>query len=238
MTKRSWIHFTLVVLFTANGVLGPGLSVIPSATAQRVKTPEKKAHQKKQARHHQRRKANVHHAHRRTAARHHAARVHVRVWHAPAHWHPVGFTLTVLAVTAIVVAITSDDSGGSQDEAQPGEYYYDRGTWMKMDGTVYVVIPAPVGAVISELPDGSEETQASGETYYYYAGDFYKGHEDGKYVVVKAPFGAEVSALPEGYEDRNAGTEEDPDYYYVCNGVWYEAVSDGEDVLFVVTPAP
>jgi len=240
MTKRTYIHLILVVAFTVTAVLGPGFSGITPAIAQRAKTPEKKSHQKQQAKHHQRRKAQVHHAHRRAAYSHSRARVHVRVWHAPVYWQPIGFTLTVLAVTAIVVSWTSGGQGGAgeggSDDEQ--EYYYDQGTWMKKEANVYVVIPAPVGAAISELPDGFEKTQASSETYYYYAGDFYKDHEGGKYIVVKAPFGAQVSVLPEGYEDRNAGTEEDPDYYYVYNGVWYEAVSDGEDVLFVVTPAP
>jgi hypothetical protein len=160
--------------------------------------------------------------------------VHVRVCHAPRYWHPIGFTVTVLAATAIVVAVASS----SGDDEQTTEYYYDRGTWMKKDGNVYEVIPAPVGAVISELPEGAEPTQASSETYYYYAGDFYKDHDNGKYIVVAAPFGAEVSALPEGYEERNVGKGGEEDYYYVYNGVWYEAVSDGDDVLFVVTPAP
>lgn len=113
----------------------------------------------------------------------------MRVWHSHAWWHPIGFTLAVLATTAIVVAVTENsDSGGDRDNMDKGaEYFYDRGT-------------------------------------------FYKKEGDG-YVVVKAPIGTVVPSLPEGYEEKQKGDIT----HYVFNGVWYEPVTSGDDVSYVVT---
>jgi hypothetical protein len=164
------------------------------------------------------------------------------VWRPYSWWHPIGFTLTVLATTAIVVAVTEDSKGdggqdkeGKQDnraqELDGAKYYYDRGTFYKKEGDVYVVIKAPVGTVVPTLPEGYETTASRGRSYYYYAGDFYADADDGEYKVVEAPDGATVTQLPERYEEKQKGDTT----YYVYNGVWYEPVTSGDDISYVVT---
>ena len=75
-------------------------------------------------------------------------------------WHPVGFFLTTLAVTAIVVSAAEKD------------YYYDQGVYYqkstKSDGTSgYVAVPAPIGAKVPTLPPGNTPvTVAGGQTFY------------------------------------------------------------------------
>ena len=49
--------------------------------------------------------------------------------------------------------------------------------------------------------------------------------------VVEAPDGAAVTQLPEGYEEQQKGDTT----YYVYNGVWYEPVTNGDDISYVVT---
>ena len=96
-----------------------------------------------------------HHSPHRRPHHHGHAHVHVRVWRPVRWWHPIGFTLTVLATTAIVVSVTEDSNGGDgkdeegkQDnqaqELDGAKYYYDRGTFYKKEGDVYVVIKAPI----------------------------------------------------------------------------------------------
>jgi len=118
----------------------------------------------------------------------------------------------------------------ANDQGQQTDYYYDRGTWYQKQGDVYIAIAAPIGSVITDLPDGCETVTVSGKDYYYYAGDFY-AHDSKGYKVVKAPRGAAVSSLPDGYKEQTDGDVT----YDVYNNVKYEAKSSGDDFVYVVS---
>ena len=56
-------------------------------------------------------------------------------------WHPLGFVLATMAVTAIVVSASND--GGSDGT---GTVYYDQGVYyQKQSDGSYKAIPAPAG---------------------------------------------------------------------------------------------
>ena len=148
--------------------------------------------------------------------------MHVRLFHPHPWWHPIGFAVAAVATTAIVISATNN-------KGEDVKYHYDKGTWYEQQGDVYIVISAPMGAVVPELPDGNEPVQVSGKTYYYYAGDFYSDDSQG-YKVAKAPKGATVSSLPEGYKEQ----ETDDGTTYTYNDVKYEAQTDGDTVVYVV----
>ena len=63
-----------------------------------------------------------------------------------------------MATTAIVVS-------AANDQGQQTDYYYDRGTWYQKQGDVYIAIAAPIGSVITDLPDGCETVTVSGKRF-------------------------------------------------------------------------
>lgn len=80
-------------------------------------------------------------------------------------------------------------------------FLYDRGVFWVSTGSLYIVVNAPVGAVVDSLPDGASKVlAASGSAYQYYFGVFFALREDGKHEVVKPPAGLLVSYLPDGYQ--------------------------------------
>jgi len=175
---------------------------------------------------------NNHHSHHQQHHNHHShhhyhhhmhPHPHPHMWHPHAFWHPVGFFITALAVTAIVVAIAN-----SNDDSQ--QYYNDQGTYYQKSGDGYKVVAAPVGAITQTLPDGYSTIQIGNNVDYYYGGDYYTDYENGKYIVVTPPQGASVSYLPDGYATK----EVDGVTYYVYNGVWYQAKTQSDNVVFVV----
>lgn len=139
-------------------------------------------------------------------------------------WHPWGFLVATLAVTAIVVSI--DDQ----------EYNYDEGVFYVESDGGYVVVEAPQGATVKVIPKESEVVQVSPTVNnYYYGGTFYE-QKDGSYSVVPPPAGATVSHLPEGAEEVKVGDETYVKYgdtYYmpvqVDNEEMYEIVQVEEE---------
>ena len=90
-------------------------------------------------------------------------------WHGGIHygywggwWHPVGFLVATLAVTAIVVSVSNQ------------QYHYDQGVYYVEVDEGYKVVPAPVGAEVTTLPKNSVQVMVDSETYYYYGGAFYQ----------------------------------------------------------------
>ena len=68
-------------------------------------------------------------------------------------WHPIGFFVTALAVTAIVVSINNRN------------YHYDNGVYYQESTddkgqTGYVAVTAPIGAKVPSLPEGYETVTA------------------------------------------------------------------------------
>ncbi len=82
-------------------------------------------------------------------------------WHGGVHhgfwgsrWHPIGFLVTTLAVTAIVVS------------ANNKQYHYDQGVYYEKVDSGYKVVPAPAGAKVTTLPKNSVQVDVNSEQYY------------------------------------------------------------------------
>lgn len=135
-------------------------------------------------------------------------------------WHPWGFLVTSLAVTAIVVSIENQ------------KYHYDQGVFYEPSGNGYKVVQAPVGAVVPSVPDNSEHVVINETTNnYYYGGTYYEKSGDG-YKVVEPTAGTTVEHLPEGAEEVSIG-----DQKYVKYGeTYYQPVQiDGKNQYEVST---
>lgn len=130
-------------------------------------------------------------------------------------WHPWGFFVAALAVTAIIVAVNDE------------EYHYDEGVWYQEDKEKegYTVVSAPVGGTVTKIPSDAQTVEVNNTTNYYYGGTYYE--KDGqKYKVVPPPAGAVVDNLPAGGEEVKIG-----DQTYVKVGeTYYQPVKvDGKD---------
>jgi hypothetical protein len=152
---------------------------------------------------------------------HHA---HFRGFHVgwrphPLIWHPIGFLLTTMAVTAIVV------------NANNKQYQYDQGIYYVKVDNGYKAVTAPIGANIPELPDDTQDVVVGSNTYYYYQGTFYTQDDKG-FTVATAPAGATVSYVPQGYTTQTInGT-----IYYEYGGVNYQPkMVDGGTAYVVVS---
>jgi hypothetical protein len=110
-------------------------------------------------------------------------------------WHPFGFFVATIAVTAIVVSVENQ------------KYHYDTGVFYIEQNGGYVVVEAPQGATVTVIPDNSEKIEVSPTVNnYYYGGTFYE-KSDGGYTVVPPPAGSLVEKLPEGAEEVKIGEE-------------------------------
>ena len=67
-----------------------------------------------------------------------------------------------------------------------GRYYYSDGLFYRSGPRDYVVVPAPVGAVIYTLPGGCHKVIVDDMAYYSYNGIYYS-RVPGGYQVVEAP---------------------------------------------------
>jgi hypothetical protein len=143
-------------------------------------------------------------------------------------WHPLGFILTTMAVTAIVVS-ASNNSGGN--DTGTGTVYYDQGVYyQKQSDGSYKAIPAPAGTSIATLPSGYTAVSVADADYAYYQGDYYV-EKDGKYIVVAPPVGAMVPYVPDAAQERTDGGTT----YVVYNGQWYTTVSQSGDTMYVLS---
>ncbi len=133
-------------------------------------------------------------------------------------WHPFGFFVTTMAVTAIIV------SNNNQD------YHYDNGVYTQ-SSKGYTVVNPPTNIVVNTLPDGAENVILDGEEFLYFGGAFYI-KENGKYRVIDAPDGAVVTNIPEGAQEEEIGGEN----FVVYNYTYFKPFSqDGKDMYQVVT---
>lgn len=133
-------------------------------------------------------------------------------------WHPWGFFVATLAVTAIVVSVEST------------QYHYDQGVWYSPSNGGYQAVPAPVGGTVNNIPSGAETVNTGTVNNYYYGGTYYQ-KEGSSYKVVAPTAGALVDNLPEGGEEVTVG-----DAKYVKFGeTYYQPVKvDGKDKYEVV----
>jgi hypothetical protein len=77
-------------------------------------------------------------------------------------------------------------------------YIFDQGVFWLQQGSTFIVVTAPVGAVIDRLPQGVTRIQSRPAPVWYYFGTFF-GEKGGAYEVLKPPAGLTVFYLPEGY---------------------------------------
>jgi hypothetical protein len=132
------------------------------------------------------------------------------------------------------------------------QYYYSSGLYYRQYDNEYKVVVPPVGAEVPELPKDAEEVTINGQTYYEYKGVYYSPVEkaDGKtaYIIsgkdgvlntdngdVNAGSGARlgdmVDQLPENTREVTVRGEK---LYVSEDGVYYEAVQDGDKVTYKV----
>ncbi len=135
-------------------------------------------------------------------------------------WHPFGFFLPALTADAVLLSLAG------------GQYYYDDGCYYQPANGGYSVVPPPIGAVVSYLPQGYETTMVGNQQYYYYGGAFYV-YTGNAYQVVAAPLGAVVTQIPVGAQDVNINGQD----MLVYNNTYYLPISqNGEDAYEVVSP--
>jgi hypothetical protein len=136
------------------------------------------------------------------------------------HWHPWGFFITTIAVTAVVVNVAN----------QPEPYHYDNGVWYQAGNGGYTAVAAPVGGTVVNIPEGAETVNTGTVNNYYYGNTYYE-KSDGGYTVVAPTAGTIVDKLPEGGEEVTIG-----DAKYVKFGeTYYQPVKvDGKDRYEIV----
>ncbi len=116
------------------------------------------------------------------------------------------------------------DIGGSR-------YFYHRGIYYRHVVSDYIVVTAPVGAVIDSLPEGNITLRDLSPTlYYYYYGSFYRKDAQG-YRAIDPPPGLIVSYLPDGY----ASQREDDVLHYVFGSVHYQPYYQNGIIVYKVT---
>ncbi|MCG3143680.1 MAG: hypothetical protein HONDAALG_01042 [Gammaproteobacteria bacterium] len=110
-------------------------------------------------------------------------------------------------------------------------YYYYGGVYYAPAATGYVVVDAPVGAVVQAPPPECHVVAVDAMPYCYYQGAFYLFDDSGNYSVVAAPAGAVVPYLPTGY-----ATEASPSggTLYKYNNTLYQPVYDGGELAYKV----
>lgn len=133
-------------------------------------------------------------------------------------WHPWGFFVATLAVTAIVVSVEST------------QYHYDQGVWYAPSNGGYQVVPAPVGGTVNSIPGGAQTVNTGTVNNYYYGGTYYE-KEGSSYKVVPPTAGTLVDNLPEGGKEVTVG-----DVKYIKFGeTYYQPVQvDGKNKYEVV----
>ena len=86
-------------------------------------------------------------------------------------------------------------------------YYYVRGKYYQRCSDGYVLVPAPVGAVVSELPAGHRTMVIDGVVYHEYDGVYYKGGPAG-YTVVPVIEGKQAIAIAKADPDLSEMSQE------------------------------
>jgi hypothetical protein len=142
-------------------------------------------------------------------------------------WHPWGFFITTLAVTAILISVDNIEPPTYLDMAMVPAYGMDNYASIldsKMHGPFFASYAENHG--YNEVGYNTFEPVA-GDEYWYDEGVFYlKG--DGGYTVVSAPIGAKIKTLPKGYETITLD-DNTKNYYY--GGAFYEKTSAGYTVV-------
>lgn len=154
---------------------------------------------------------------------------HPYVYHPyrPYYWgpvyHPWGFFITTLAVTAVVVEINNQ------------KYHYDQGVFYAPSNGGYTVIQAPTGATVTTIPSNSQTIVINETTNnYYYGGTYYEKSNTG-YTVVPPVAGTIVENLPESTEEVKMG---DVTYMKAGDNYYQPTQQNGKDMYEVVMVQP
>jgi hypothetical protein len=83
-------------------------------------------------------------------------------------------------------------------EAGGVSYLYDQGIFWLQQGSLHIVVTAPVGAAVDRLPQGVTRITTKAGPIWYFFGAFF-GEKSGAYEVIKPPAGLTVFYLPDGY---------------------------------------
>ena len=103
------------------------------------------------------------------------------------------------------------------------KYYYHSGIYYKYIGANYIIVKAPSGVKVRNLPNERYRFVLNGKMYFYYFGTFYvKSDDDKEYLTVDPPKGARVDALPEGYNTVELNSDE----FYEFEGTYYKEVTN------------
>ena len=134
-------------------------------------------------------------------------------------YHPWGFFVATIAVTAMIVTVANQ------------QYHYDQGVYYVSSNGGYTVVQAPVGATITTLPPGSQTVVINETTNnYYYGGTYYEKKPEG-YTVVPPTAGAVVETLPESGKEVKVG---EVNYVKVGETYYQPIVQDGKNKYEVV----
>ena len=111
-----------------------------------------------------------------------------------AFYRKIGFTTATLPGAAVEVKV-GDTS-----------YHYFSGMFYRRLPSNYIVVPAPVGAVVDTVPEqiGAALYNDDADTYGYYFGTFFVREGD-KHKVVAPPAGTIVGYVPDGYTEAQVG---------------------------------
>ncbi len=114
-------------------------------------------------------------------------------------------------------------------------YYYQAGIYYRRHDMGYLVVPAPIGATITNLPIGYTSVDVKGRPYFYYYGTFYKHDpERNRYVIVSAPIGAVVPTIPAGHTTVYLHGVE----HYVIGRTYFRPLYHDADLMYEVIPPP
>jgi hypothetical protein len=125
-------------------------------------------------------------------------------------WHPWGFWMPMPPPQAQVVNVTNVTNETNITNVTNvtnvvNEFQYADGVFYQKDDDGWVVVPAPIGAEVSSIPDNYEIVKLEdNEINYYWGGAFYEKTANG-YVVVPPTAGALVENLSEGGEEVKVG---------------------------------
>lgn len=112
-------------------------------------------------------------------------------------------------------------------------YYYHRGIFYRPYRRGYVVVPAPIGAVVMGPPPGVL-VMVENDPFRYYRGVFYRPRGD-RWVVARPPLGAFVRTVPRTAVTRRVDGVEFKEYA----GTYYRpAIRGGERGYQVTEPPP
>ena len=125
-------------------------------------------------------------------------------------WYPWGFYTPMLPPQTQVVNVVNETNITNVTNVTNvnniiNEYHYVDGVFYQKDDEGYVVVPAPIGAEVSRIPDNFERVEVSENEYNFYWGGAYFEETANGFRVVPPVAGTLVENLSEGGEEVKIG---------------------------------